>query len=258
MSNERTHCQPSRTPAFTLIELLVVVAIIALLVSILLPALGNARRQAARTKCLSNLRQQTVAAQMYAQEFNDNLPLAKNDIWEAQRKYRPLARAPYIQDVLIPYLGGGKRGDLAGLDPNAFVPFSAVFRCPEAGREPNTAYLNSTQSNHYRYNTHKAVVYLDPNSASMSMAHGRLVSSVRYPERAVLFYDCVYADWAENLFPHRGGQRGLNVAYVGGHVDFVTARQYLKDSPFAPFEQEYRNPFVVNGWDRYLIEDPNQ
>jgi prepilin-type N-terminal cleavage/methylation domain-containing protein/prepilin-type processing-associated H-X9-DG protein len=258
MSYRLTRCRPTRDLAFTLIELLVVVAIIALLISILLPALGNARRQAARTKCLSNLRQQVVASQMYASEFSDNLPLAKNDIWEAQRMYRPLARAPYVQDVLIPYLGGGKRGDLAGLDPNAFVPFSQVFRCPEAGREPSTAYLNSTQSNHYRYNTHKAVVYRDPNSANLSMAYGRLIASVRYPERAVLFYDCVYADWPESLFPHRGSQRGLNVAYVGGHVDFVTAKQYLKDSPFAPFELEGQNPFVANGWDQYAIKDPTQ
>lgn len=82
-----------RKKAFTLIELLVVISIIALLISILLPALGSARESARAVACGSNMRQLTLAGLIYAEE-NDGIvvpaKVTNNITWE---------------QVIAPYMG---------------------------------------------------------------------------------------------------------------------------------------------------------
>ena len=111
--------------AFTLIELLVVIAIIAILASLLLPALASAKEKASRTYCINNNKQLAYAMTMYADEHQDFMPWPNwgNDYGPGWL-YQPVSgRAP---DPL-------KTNELRFIDAGLFWPYlkeRKVYNCP--------------------------------------------------------------------------------------------------------------------------------
>ena len=83
---------------FTLIELLVVIAIIAILAAILFPVFAQAREAARKASCLSNCKQLGLAMQMYAQDYDENLPGWPNP------PSNPIARQWGDWDIVVPLL----------------------------------------------------------------------------------------------------------------------------------------------------------
>jgi prepilin-type N-terminal cleavage/methylation domain-containing protein/prepilin-type processing-associated H-X9-DG protein len=155
---------------FTLIELLVVIAIIAILAAILFPVFAQARAKARQAACFSNLRQLGLAILAYAQDYDEQLPIAVSGTTFTATS--PGTRNTTWQFLIDPYVRAGfpPTSDLAD---NRRI---SIYVCPEFGKTGDGS-TSDRWSNSYAGNTNIMKTPGNPNTES-SLAALRSAASV--------------------------------------------------------------------------------
>ena len=235
--NHRSRHVDAISRGFTLVELLVVVSIMALLVAILLPGIAQARQQARRVVCESNLRQIATGWEMYCHESGDR----------------------FLRGTNNEYNYGGQQGQgssVFGRDPNRPVakplnPYlkidrvvragAKVFSCPS---DRGTRFVRPTAFEYYGTSYYPNHLLIGQNQVAIpggdpcqaapfllwtrvnAMIPGLTRSTIDNPSRVILIGDYAWLDnWDRTVpadFPywHRTPCRH-DIAFADGHVEFV-------------------------------------
>lgn len=230
---ERTLKMIMKKTGFTLIELLVVISAISLLMAMLLPALSSARDTAKSVGCMSNLRQMSLAVEMYTNNSNGYYPPA----WVICDGYSVTWCGRYYKEDGVKYL------DVTGGPLWPYLQDKKIMRCKTFSlSQPKVKFAGSGEILGYgincQYVAGDPVVDLDDGAWGMtSYARPARVNQIKRPGETVLFADSAKVKngaleeeiFVYPRFDHEGGEnnkaihyrhRGrANTVFCDGHAD---------------------------------------
>lgn len=216
----KTNRAHARRGAFTLIELLVVIAIIAILASLLLPALARAKEKGKATLCISNQKQISLGYMLYAQDYSDYLPLAADPkaaspcqwFWEI---------ATYVAKETVSYTNLVAKGKVVAC-PSANLKnvFPASLPANEAygGYGQNYYYLGyMTEADRKKITQVTKPVETCMNGDGLDASPGLNWWNYGY------LYPASLKPWGANKFyPYIRHGKGSNYSWVDGHVSLTS------------------------------------
>ena len=211
---------------FTLIELLVVISIIALLLSIMMPALNMAREQAKTTVCAVNQRSMGLSLRMY--EDNNDQKLPPQYVPSLGEVYDREGDLPWYSYLAYAGFPDIKPYQLGKLYANHLIEESELFYCPSQGFKGSSQHFGAMYYTHdyYLVNNVWALDY-STNATDNSRVrlnynywlHGKNTLDVLSAKPVV--FDMVHHWYSVSHVKH-STPRGINVLYGDGHVTFAT------------------------------------
>ena len=217
---------------FTLIELLVVIAIIAILASMLLPALQQARQRARNTSCINQLKQIGLHMAQYFSAYDDRMPSVNmngDDTATAINKHH--------LRVLIPYVNNWDMKKDWG-----HFPISNFFICPEARLTPNGKDTFNTDLNKayvLRAGNNVGLGFVSSYASNTALSTKR-VSRARHASRLMMWADGYICATRPVYRQANGATKHLyflhnlsnNMVFLDGHCQNVPLKEEMA-SPFS-------------------------
>lgn len=231
---DRSPRAQNRCGAFTLVELLVVIGIIAVLISVLLPALNKARQQAQVTACMANMKQLMNAWVMYANDNRGQLVFAETGpggTVTIDKPPTPIYTIVQPDGWVIDVPGNGSEGVEASVRAGAlwkYAPAVGTYRCPSSTDDENfrsysiSSHMNGSEAILPRNQILKKLSQVKPDRLVMIEEIERRVNPVtgrRDPQGAFLqFKNHNAVLWGDT--PASFHKKGAVMAFGDTHIEF--------------------------------------